>query len=635
MLHRQHFIVATAGHVDHGKSALVKRLTGTDPDRLPEEKLRSITIDLGFAHMELPVPGDPTSRFDIGIVDVPGHEDFVKNMAAGVGAVDLALLVVAADDGWMPQTEEHLQILTYFGVRRAVVALSKADLAIDENAVVNAVRDRLRGTPLADAPIVPTSVVTGHGLVNLETALAQVLADTPPARDIGKPRLPVDRVFTLPGAGTVVTGTLSGGMVTRGQSMVIQPSGRRVRVRHIQSHGRDLESTGPASRAALNLADSDPGGGVHRGEVVTIGGLGGPHDVIDVLLEISSRSKRSVRDGLRVHVHYGSGNVAAHVALGCGKELAAGGRTVAQLRLESPAYVFAADHFILRDWSEQHTLAGGVVLDPDANRKGFRTRARVEWLQRVAASIDDPTRLLSAFVARAGAVQRSSVLLKSGFSHDDLAAALDAVTSNGELVIAGDLVVDAGRWTAVARTAADAIDIAHRLHPEHLGMSLTDLRTAVDPHLPLGALFDPLVAELCEREFVREGTVIRRRSHRAALPQPLQAAGAKLRQALNARPMDPPSRKELTPDPASQRAWRFLIDTGEVVEIGADLVMTAEAVAEATDRVRTFIRQHGPATVSDLRQMLGSSRRVVVPLLEHLDRTFVTLRQGDRRTVRR
>ena len=203
----RHFILATAGHVDHGKSALVKALTGTDPDRLPEEQLRGITIDLGFAHLELPSTAGK-SPIVLGIVDVPGHEDFVKNMVAGVGSIDLSLLVVAADDGWMPQTEEHLQILTYLGVKRAVVALTKIDLVQNEQSTVAAIREKLKDTPFADAPIVPTSVVTGRGIDDVKTALAQVLADAPAPADIGKPRLPVDRVFKLQGIGTVVTGTL-------------------------------------------------------------------------------------------------------------------------------------------------------------------------------------------------------------------------------------------------------------------------------------------------------------------------------------------------------------------------------------------------------------------------------------------
>src|SRR4051812_12419289 len=229
----KHFIVATAGHVDHGKSALVKALTGTDPDRLPEEKARGITIDLGFAHLKLSTLSPQPATFHLGIVDVPGHEDFVKNMVAGVGSIDLALLVVAADDGWMPQTEEHLQILLYLGVNRAVVALTKIDLAPDESTAIARVRVKLKGTPFEAAPVVPTSIVSNRGFEELKGALASVLKDLPPPRDVGKPRLPVDRAFVLKGVGTVVTGSLTGGSLKRGQAVVVQPSGLAARVRTI------------------------------------------------------------------------------------------------------------------------------------------------------------------------------------------------------------------------------------------------------------------------------------------------------------------------------------------------------------------------------------------------------------------
>lgn len=629
----QHFIVATAGHVDHGKSALVKALTGTDPDRLPEEKSRGITIDLGFAHVELPSPSPPPSTFLLGIVDVPGHEDFVKNMVAGVGSIDLALLIVAADDGWMPQTEEHLHILTYFGVTRAVIALTKIDLAPDEDAAAAAVRDRLRDTPFADAPIVPTSVVTGRGIDDLKAALARVLAGTPVPRDIGKPRLPVDRVFTLPGIGTVVTGTLSGGTVRRGQAVVLQPSGKTTRVRRIQSHGRDVESSGPGTRTALNLADVDAIDGVRRGEVVTLAELGGPSEFLDVMLEISPRATRAVKEGLRVRVHHGSGNVAAHVALGGTKELAPGTRAPAQLRLEAPAFVFAGDRFTVRDWSEQHTLAGAIVLDSDASRKTFRSAARQAWLGRVAEAVGDVTALTAAYVAR-GPARRTDLLTTSHFSAAEIDDAVGRLVGDGAVVAVGECVCETRTWNAVTRQAIDAIDAAQRAHPEHLGVSLADVRAAVKDALPFDEMFDALIESLGTAGFVRAGAVIRRASHRPALPQPLQSAGAKIGEALAAKPLDPPSRKELAPDPLSQRALRFLIDTGEVVEISAELVMAASGVARATEVIRSFIRDHGPATVSDLRQALGSSRRVAVPLLEYLDRAFVTLRQGDKRALR-
>ena len=260
------FILATAGHVDHGKTALIKALTGTDTDRLPEEKARGITIELGFAHLQL---GDVS----LGIVDVPGHEDFVKNMVAGVGSIDLALLVVAADDGWMPQTEEHLQILIYLGVRRIIVALTKIDLLESETAAAESVRAQLRETPFADAAIVPTSVTTESCIEELKAQLAREFSELVPQRDIGKPRLAVDRAFTLRGIGTVVTGTLAGGTLRRGQAVVVQPEKIPARIRAIQNHNREVEEIGPGARTALSLPDvavarDKNGAGISRGDVV-------------------------------------------------------------------------------------------------------------------------------------------------------------------------------------------------------------------------------------------------------------------------------------------------------------------------------------------------------------------------------
>src|SRR5436190_4120972 len=261
----RHFIIGTAGHVDHGKSALVKALTGTDPDRLPEEKRRQITIDLGFAELNLIAPsGD---KIHAGIVDVPGHEDFVRNMIAGVGSIDLALLVIAADDGWMPQTEEHLQILTYLGVQRAVIALAKRDLGNLEN-VTEQIRNRLCETVFAKSPVTSTSVRTGEGIENLKETLALELATMPTQRDFGKPRLFVDRAFTLRGVGTVVTGTLTGGRLNRGQSIRVQPQNLCARIRSIQSHGVEIDSAQPGMRAALNLPDLQIDQ-VRRGDVIT------------------------------------------------------------------------------------------------------------------------------------------------------------------------------------------------------------------------------------------------------------------------------------------------------------------------------------------------------------------------------
>ena len=650
MPHRS-YILATAGHVDHGKSALVRTLTGTDPDRLPEEKARGITIDLGFAHLDL-----PEASAHLGIVDVPGHEDFVKNMVAGVGSIDLALFVVAADDGWMPQTEEHLQILLYLGVTKAVVALTKIDLAGDEAAVQAGVRQRLKGTPFESAPIVPTSIVTHRGFDELKSALASVLKDLPPARDAGKPRLPVDRAFVLKGVGTVITGTLTGGPLKRGQSVVVQPSGRAARVRTVQTHNAEVESIAPGNRVALNLpdlqVDADGRAGasiVGRGDVITLAELGKPSDTIDVVLERSSRGAnspdgtpltsggRQMKDATRVRMHVGSGNFACRVYfIGDGKDLPPGGRALAQLRFEEPVFAFAGDRFIVRDWPEQHTLAGGVVLDPDANRRGYRHETHRAFLEPRAAAPDAVLPFLKSELTRLGVARRPALLVRSKFSAADVAIGIAQLAAEGSAVIAGDVVADASRWKALVRKATEAIDADHKARPEQLGVKLTDLRASLGDALPTDepAVFDALVAELGTNGFVRAGAVIRRAAHRPALPPRLQAAGARIRSTLAAKPFDPPARKELAPDAVSQQALRFLIETGEAVEIGDDAVLSSEGYGRAVDAIRTHLRAKGSATVSELKPVLGVSRRIMVPLLERLDRDGVTQRKGDLRVLR-
>jgi selenocysteine-specific elongation factor len=636
MAEPQHFIIASAGHVDHGKSALVKALTGIDPDRLPEEKARGITIDLGFAHLELPAPAPGGSSFQLGIVDVPGHEDFVKNMVAGVGSIDLALIVVAADDGWMPQTEEHLQILSYLGVDRGVVALTKIDLIHDERSSVEAIRDKLRNSLFSGAPIVPTSIITGRGLGDLKSALAEVLAGTPPSRNIGKPRLPVDRVFTLRGIGTVVTGTLTGGTVRCGQSVAIQPSGKIARIRNIQSHNRDVDLGIPGTRTALNLPDLSVWGDIRRGDVVTLAELGGPSEILDVILEISPRANHSFKDGANIRVHHSCANVRGKIAFFEHKKLAAGERALAQLRLEASIFVFAGDHFVLRDSSGQNTLAGGIVLDADAdpNRKSFRDDAHLSFLRQRAESPSEALPFTASQLASERAVRPSQLLLKSKFSAEDISNAVSRLAAEGKAVLASEFAVDTATWRRLRRRAADAIEAHHRAHPEQPGLSLSDLRLNLEADLSFPEILEFLVRDLCGNEFIQVGNAIRSVKHQPSLPPRLQAAVTQLRTTLESKQFDPPSRNQLAPDSVSQQAVRFLIEKGELVEINSELVLTAEGLKRMTASIRQCIQDNGPATVSQLRQVLGCSRRVIVPLLERLDREGVTMRDGDFRKLR-
>ena len=659
----KHFILATAGHVDHGKSTLVKALTGTNPDRLPEEKARGITIDLGFAHLDLSAPpsslnkrqsnasaartSEQPSAFSVGIVDVPGHEDFVRNMIAGIGSIDLALLVVAADDGWMPQTEEHLQILSYLGVRRIVVALTKSDLGKIDN-VASQIREKLRETTFANAQIIATSARTGFGLEDLKEVLASEFATVSTPRDIGKPRLFVDRAFTLHGIGTVVTGTLAGGQFQRGQNVVIQPQNLSARVRTIQSHNRDLEIAQPGTRTAINLPDVPVGSdGIKRGDVITIANVGAAADIVNVVLERSARlnrktpAARPLKNGSVVHIHLGTTRVPAKITLLDQDVVQPGQRAVAQLCLDSPILAFVGDRFVVRDSSAQNTIAGGVVLDVDGDRQNVRNAGQTELLRTRAAAIDEVDVCIQSQLTRDGFAQTNTLLVTSHFSADEIANALSRSQNARGIVLRGKIAANPAYWRDLVARATALIDRAHEKHPEQRGLDFTELR--VELNVESDELFAAVVSEMTANGFARAETNIGRNSHRPSLPAEILPAAEKIRAALAGKPFDPPSRKDFllaTASPSGggrdrhlHQALRFLIEQGEIVEIGDEIVLLRDAVDQMQNLVSEFISTNGSATASQLRQKVGTSRRVIIPFLEYLDRVGVTQRVGDERVL--
>jgi selenocysteine-specific elongation factor len=636
----KHFILATAGHVDHGKSALVKALTGTDPDRLPEEKARKITIELGFAHLLLPSPTAKGVCFSVGVIDVPGHEDFVKNMVAGVGSIDLALLVVAADDGWMEQTEEHLEILTHLGVHRAIVALTKIDLAESEAAVETEVRRHLRDSPFADAAIVRTSIITGGGLDQLKALLAREFSALEPPRNIGKARLFVDRAFSLRGVGTVVTGTVSGGEFRRGDTVVIQPGGHRSKIRSAQNHNREVECVQPGTRAAFNLSDiavaTRQKDGIRRGDVITPPNLGIPDKSADVLLLPPlrrSQKPQSVKNGTRVRVHHGSGNFAARLffqvpASSADKEI-----PLVRLRFDAFVFFFAGDRLIIRDSSERATIAGAIVLDPNAAHTHFRSNSQREFLKARAQAPEGVPVFVVTQLQRDHAAVRSSLVLQSRFAESEIADAVNLLMKEGKIVRAGEILLDANWWSELRARAMKFIDAEHAAHPEQLGATQSKLQSELTGSMPLPEIFEVLLADLCQNGFSRTGDVIHRADRRPALAEKLQTAAARIRSLLAEKKFDSPSRAELVPDSGSQQALRFLRDSGEVVELNSEVVLGREQFAKMRDSVGMFLRENNSATTSELRQMLGSSRRVIIPFLERLDRDGFTRRIADKRVL--
>src|SRR5437868_1829476 len=643
----KHFILATAGHVDHGKSALVKALTGIDPDRLPEEKARGITIELGFAQLILDGPNE--QRFHIGIVDVPGHEDFVRNMIAGIGSIDLALFVVAAGDGWMPQTEEQLQILTYLGVECAVIAFTKSDLGDASSSITAQVRERLYDTAFARSPIIPTSVRTGEGIESLKSAVASELSTMQPQLDFGKPRLFIDRAFILRGIGTVVTGTLTGGRLHRGEGVVIQPQNFDARIRSIQSHGYEVEYAQPGMRTAINLPDVGIGdrlGQIKRGDVITVAdpsaSLWASHasrasSTLVVLLEKSHRLKpkdpaaRPLKNGTSVNLHHGTSRFPAKIYLLDSDALEPGKQMIAQLKPESPIFAFLGDRFVLRDASEQYTIAGGVVLDPDGERKEFRHEEKRKLLMARATAPDDVDLCVRAEIGLRGFVAIQGVLGKSHFSRAEIAEALLRLQRLKEIIVHGKIAANTGSWQALRNRATLLIDKALSKNPERIGFDLSQLRAALRDQA--GHVFEALIEDMCSDDFVRRESMIARRSHQPALPANLRPAAAKIREALSKKPFDPPARREIESDPNAQRVLRFLIESGEVIEIASDVVLSRENFERMKNAVADFIFKNGPATVSELRQALETSRRIMVPFLEKLDRQGVTRRIGDKRVL--
>jgi len=630
----KHFILATAGHVDHGKSALVKALTGTDPDRLPEEKARGITIDLGFANLQLLVPpstlNPQSSTFSVGIIDVPGHEDFVRNMIAGVGSIDLALLVVAADDGWMPQTDEHLQILAYLGLQQIVVALTKSDLGnIDR--VTAQIREKLAGTPFANCQIVLTSVRTGEGLEDLKHALATELANLPPPHNIDKPRLFIDRAFTLRGIGTVVTGTLTGGTLRIGETIFVQPKGISARIRSLQTHGRDVGVVEPGTRTAINLPDLKIGTDVKRSDVITTQRFE-PTSTLDVVITRSARLPRTVpiKLGTSAYIHHGTNRVLAKIIFAEAQSLAVGESAIAQLRLEGLLLAFVGDRIIVRDASEQHTIAGGLVFNVDSNPKDFRRTQEITRLATRAVAPRDLDLAVWTEIARTGVIEPARLLERSHFSAAEIATAMQRLRDHGEIFLSDNVGAKMLVWLDLRERAARIIDTAHRAHPERRGLELGDLRGELNSISP--AVFDALIIDLCRTDFVRAGSVIARRSHRASLPPDLKAAADKIRAALSAKPFDPPARETIATK--NDAALRFLIDNGEVVEVAPEVVLLRENVEQMKTQVVEFISANGRATASQLREKLGTSRRVIIPFLEHLDRIGITQRTGDLRQLR-
>ena len=617
------FVVGTAGHVDHGKSTLVKALTGMDPDRLAEEKERGLTIDLGFAWMTLP------GGREVSIVDVPGHERFVSNMLAGVGAIDLALLVVAADESVMPQTREHLAIVDLLGVPRGLVAITKCDLVDAEltELVEAEVEDVLEGTSLAGSQCIAVSGVTGRGVDDLAAAMASALSGADPGRDIGRARLSVDRSFTMPGFGTVVTGTLIDGALEVGDEVELAVSGARARIRGLQSHRARLERALPGRRVAVNLSGTAHRA-VGRGDVLARPGWLRPTTSVDVRLTVLSDAPRALRHNMHVTVHSGSAETVGRLRLLEGDRAEPGETTWAQVKLAAPIAAIRGDRVVIR--SNRATLGGGAVVDPHAQR---HRRRHAPLLARLAAlEGGSTTDVLAASVDLRGPVDIASLAADSDMAPDAAAGELERMEERGEVVRLGTgparCYLSAEAWERIAERARRSVEDHHRRFPARAGEPKEELRSRLG--LAPG-LFGAALEKLAGTGTVEEaGTAVRLPDHRPQLsPDQRALADAFLASLAAGDPYSPP-----TDSLPEEDVLELLEAEGHVVRAGPSVAFASGAYRKMVDGIRARAAERGQVTVADVRDMFGTSRKYALALMEHLDRTRVTRRVGDARVMR-
>lgn len=634
----KHLILGTAGHIDHGKTSLVKALTGIDTDRLKEEKERGITIELGFAHMEL--PGD--IRF--GIVDVPGHERFVRAMVAGVGGMDLVMLVIAAEEGVMPQTREHLEICQLLGVRKGLVALTKCDLVDKEwlELVVEEVREYLNCSFLEGAPIIPVSAKTASGLEELKAGLASQAAEVAEKSAEGPFRLPVDRVFTIAGFGTVVTGTLLSGEIKTGDEVEILPAALPSRVRSVQSHGLMAEHGSAGQRLAVNLQGVELGE-ILRGDVVVPRGAFRTTRAVDASFVYLSSASRELRHRSTLRLHSATYEVPAQVILLDRDSLEPGESAFVQLRLKHPVLLLPGDHFIVRSYSPQITVGGGVVLDPAPPRRRRRSEQALELLRALGNGEDAEKIRLLAQESLLSGVTAEELITRSGLSIKRSEAALASLLSQGllvQMVREPRIFLAKEQFAGLKAQLLAGLEGYLRENTLKEGIGKEELKSHI-PKRSDNRFFGPLLAALekegkalVDRDLVR---IPGREAGDDAGGADLLAA---LESAIREGGIEPPTLKEL-----AERLGRSekellehlkpLLRSNRAVKVKSDIFYAPEPLARIRDLLVRHLEAKGEVTPAEFREITGLSRKFMIPLLEFFDQEKLTIRVGERRLARK
>jgi len=632
-------IVGTAGHIDHGKSALVRALTGIDPDRLPEEKRRGITIDLGFADLEL-------DDLRIGFVDVPGHERFVKNMLAGAHGIDLLALVIAADEGVMPQTREHFDICRLLGVSNGLVVITKTDL-VDEEMLALVEDDAhglITGSFLENAPLVSVSSRTGAGMDQLKSQLVELGRRVPPRSRDFTTRLPIDRAFSMKGFGAVVTGTLISGKITEGDELELLPLKVNVRVRGLQVHNKSVHEAHAGQRTAVNLAGIDTAQ-IERGMVLAPAGRLRPTQVVDAWIDVLPGAPRAVRSRSRVRFHIGATEVLGRVRVLGGSQVEPGSGGLAQLRLEAPVVAVHGDRFILRSYSPAETIAGGVIVDPFATKHRGREMDHALELLRLLMR-DERAAKFEGFVRAAGVrgVRLADLAAATGWTNEVLTNVAAEVQQHGSVIDVGGLYIARDSFDRLRVALVAELERHHKREPLARGMLRETLREKVFTH-SAPELFNGVVARLeAEGKVVSEKDIVRSSKHSVGLSDKDVELSKLIEQIYLAAGVEAPSLDDAMTKAnvaAPQRAQarkllQLLLDDRKLVRIQGEMFMHAKVIDDLKTKLLTYASQHEPDRLIDVpafKDLAGVSRKYAIPLLEYFDREQVTRRAGDKRLI--
>jgi len=634
----KNLILGTAGHIDHGKTSLVKMLSGVDTDRLPEEKSRGITIELGFASMEL--PGD----IQVGIVDVPGHERFVRAMVAGVGGMDMVMLVIAADEGVMPQTREHLDICRLLGVKQGIIVLTKSDLVDADwlELVTEEVRDFVAGSFLEGAPIVPVSARRGTGAEQLKEELRRMACNIEQKRSDGAFRLPVDRAFTVAGFGTVVTGTLLSGQVRVGDEVELLPSGICTKIRGIQAHGSAADVGSAGQRLALNLQGVD-NNQAKRGDIVAPRGLYKATRTVDVEITCLKSAPRPLKHRSTLRLHSATYEVSAQVILFDKAALEPGESSFAQLRLASPVLLLNGDPFVLRSNSPSQTVGGGTILDPSPPRRRRRSVEALELLESM--SLGDEAEMVERLVAASllSGISFKELLWRSGLSTKRLDAALSLPLSSGnviQMVRDPRLFLSRESFISLCDTLYSRLETYLENNPIKNGISREELKTRIPTRS------DQRFFSQCLLQLESEKKVVAERDQVKLSGRKVEAAGGtadiqqKLEEVLASSGAEPPTVKELCEllqlqEKPTLEHLSLLVRQGRAVKVKSDLFYAPGPLQLISDTVLEHLQAKGEITPAEFREITGLSRKFMIPLLEYFDSLKMTVRVGDKRLLRR